>query len=76
MKIKLLTACIGVALSGVAINADAQKTINEGVAKYSTEVQGQPADAMQYFKAYKGSKKDLADEEYEKLKRQQESQNP
>jgi hypothetical protein len=28
--------------------------------------------AKQYFDAYKGDKKDLADEEYEKLKRQQE----
>ena len=28
--------------------------------------------AMQYFKAYKGGRKELAEEEYEKLKRQQE----
>lgn len=28
--------------------------------------------AMQYFKAYKGNKKDLANEEYEKLKKQDE----
>lgn len=32
--------------------------------------------ARQYYVAYKGSKQDLADEEYRKLKRQQETLNP
>ena len=31
--------------------------------------------AMQYFKAYQGNKRDLADEEYQKLKQQQKTTN-
>jgi hypothetical protein len=31
--------------------------------------------AMQYFRAYNGSKQDLAEEEYEKLKRRKQSSN-
>lgn len=51
MNIKLLTATLGIALTSLTITAHAQKTINEGVASYSTEVQGQPADVKLYFKS-------------------------
>jgi len=51
MNIKTLTSTLGIALTFIAINAKAQKTINEGVATFSTVIQGQPAEAKQYFKA-------------------------
>jgi len=51
MNIKTLTSTLGIALTCIAINAKAQKTINEGVATFSTTIQGQPAEAKQYFKA-------------------------
>jgi hypothetical protein len=51
MNIKLLSAALGLALTVGAFNANAQKTINEGMATFSTELQGQPADVVDYFKA-------------------------
>src|ERR1700761_546243 len=51
MNIKIMAAAFGMALTTFAINAHAQKTINEGVASYSTELQGQPADVKAYFKS-------------------------
>jgi len=51
MNIKIMAAAFGVALTTFAINAKAQKTINEGVATYSTELQGQPAEVKEYFKS-------------------------
>src|ERR1700761_301393 len=50
MNIKLFTAALGLTLSVVALSANAQKVINEGIATYDTEVQGQPATATEYFK--------------------------
>jgi hypothetical protein len=49
MNIKLLSVALGLALSATVMSASAQKTINEGIASYSTEVRGQPADVKQYF---------------------------
>jgi hypothetical protein len=51
MNIKLFSAALGLALTAGACNANAQKTINEGMATFSTEIQGQPADVVDYFKA-------------------------
>lgn len=51
MNIKIMAAAFGVALTTLAINAKAQKTINEGIASYSTEIQGQPAEVNEYFKS-------------------------
>lgn len=50
MNTKLFTAALGLALTVGTMSAHAQKTINEGVATYSTTIQGQPADAKAYFK--------------------------
>jgi len=49
MKMKLLTAALGLALTAGAINANAQKTFKSGLISFPTEVRGQPADAKQYF---------------------------
>ena len=51
MNIKLLSAVLGIALTTGVIQAQAQKTINVGYATFSTQVQGQPADVTEYFKA-------------------------
>jgi hypothetical protein len=51
MNIKIMAAAFGVALTTFAINAKAQTIINEGVASYSTEIQGQPAEVKEYFKS-------------------------
>src|SRR3569833_360013 len=51
MKIKLFSAALGIALSATVISASAQKNYTEGVASYSTEMQGQTADVKSYFKA-------------------------
>jgi len=51
MNIKIMAAAFGMALTTFAIHANAQKTINEGVAEYSTQIQGQPADVKEYFKS-------------------------
>jgi len=49
MKMKFLTAALGLALTAGAINANAQKVYKSGVISFPTEVRGQPADAKQYF---------------------------
>jgi len=49
MNIKILTAALGIALTTVSISAQAQKTINEGYASFSTDLRGQPADVKAYF---------------------------
>src|SRR6202012_4937783 len=51
MNIKIMAAAFGIALTTFAITAKAQKTINQGVASYSTELQGQPAEVKEYFKS-------------------------
>jgi len=50
MNIKVLSAALGLALTAGAMSAHAQKTITEGLATFSTEIQGQPADVIDYFK--------------------------
>jgi len=49
MKIKILSAALGLALIAGALNANAQKVYTTGVVSYPTEVRGQPADAKEYF---------------------------
>ena len=49
MKIKILSAALGLALTVGAFNANAQKAYTSGVISFPTEVRGQPADAKEYF---------------------------
>jgi len=49
MKIKILTAALGLALTVGAFNANAQKVYTTGVVSFPTELRGQPADAKLYF---------------------------
>lgn len=51
MNTKILSLALGLALSATVLSASAQKTINQGIATYDTEVRGQPAQATQYFNA-------------------------
>ncbi len=51
MNIKIMAAAFGMALTTFAITAKAQKSISEGVASYSTQLQGQPAEVKEYFKS-------------------------
>jgi len=48
---KFLSAAFGIALSATAMSASAQKVYTQGVASYSTELRGQPAEVKQYFNA-------------------------
>jgi hypothetical protein len=49
MKIKILSAALGLALTTLVIGAKAQTSIPEGIASYTTELMGQPADVKAYF---------------------------
>jgi hypothetical protein len=51
MKSKILSAALGLALTTLVISAKAQTSIPEGIASYSTELQGQPSDVKAYFNA-------------------------
>lgn len=49
MKIKFVTAALGLAFTVGAFNANAQKVYKTGVVSFPTTVRGQPADAKTYF---------------------------
>ncbi|MBK0379113.1 hypothetical protein [Mucilaginibacter segetis] len=49
MKIKLFTVALGMVLSATAITASAQKKIDEGVATFDMNMQGQSVEAKHYF---------------------------
>lgn len=51
MNIKLFNIALGLALSAVALNANAQKNYTQGIVSYTTEMGGQTADVKQYFTA-------------------------
>jgi len=50
MKIKLLSAALGVALSAAAMNASAQKSYTEGCINITSEVQGASVTEKAYFR--------------------------
>ncbi|HEY9003218.1 MAG TPA: hypothetical protein VIM89_17805 [Mucilaginibacter sp.] len=49
MNIKFLSAALGIALSVVALSANAQKTYSEGTISLSSDMRGQPIDGKIYF---------------------------
>jgi len=51
MKIKILSAVAGIALSATMMSASAQKAYTSGMYSYSTQMQGQQADVKTYFTA-------------------------
>ena len=51
MKIKLLGAAFGVALSAISLSASAQKNYTEGVVTYKTSMRGQDVEIKEYFRA-------------------------
>lgn len=49
MKIKLLTAVLGIALSATAMSASAQKSYTDGIVTYKTSMRGQDVEIKNYF---------------------------
>jgi len=51
MKIKFLSAALGIILSATVLSASAQKTYTEGVVTYKTSMRGQDVEIKEYFRA-------------------------
>src|ERR1041385_2573446 len=51
MKMKFLSAALGIAFSAIALSASAQKTYTEGVVTYKTSMRGQDVEIKEYFRA-------------------------
>lgn len=49
MNNKLLKVAMGIVLTATAMSASAQKTYTSGVASFSTDMRGQPAEVKEYF---------------------------
>lgn len=50
MNIKIMSVALGLALSATVLSASAQKTINEGVVTYKTNMRGQDIEIKDYFR--------------------------
>lgn len=50
MNIKMMSVALGLALSATVLSASAQKTINEGVVTYKTNMRGQDIEIKDYFR--------------------------
>src|SRR5258708_32639101 len=51
MKIKILTAALGIALSATIMSASPQKAYTEGTVTYKTNMRGQDVEVKEYFTA-------------------------
>lgn len=51
MKIKFLSAALGIVLSATVMSASAQKAFTEGVVTYKTNMRGQDVEIKEYFRA-------------------------
>ena len=51
MKIKFLSAALGIVLSATVMSANAQKAYTEGVVTYKTNMRGQDVEIKEYFRA-------------------------
>jgi hypothetical protein len=51
MKIKFLSAALGIVLSATVMSASAQKAYTEGVVTYKTSMRGQDVEIKEYFRA-------------------------
>jgi hypothetical protein len=50
MKINILSAALGIALSAAVMSANAQKTYTEGTVTYKTNMRGQDVEVKEYFR--------------------------
>jgi hypothetical protein len=50
MKINILSAALGIALSAAVMSANAQKTYTEGTVTYKTNMRGQDLEVKEYFR--------------------------
>jgi hypothetical protein len=50
MKINILSAALGIALSAAGMSANAQKTYTEGTVTYKTNMRGQDVEVKEYFR--------------------------